>query len=299
MMDLVGLQPYHADRYPHEFSGGQRQRIGIARALVLEPDLIVCDEPVSALDVSIQAQVLNLLKSLQKEFGLTYLFIAHNLGVVEHISDRVAVMYLGRVAELTNREQLFRDPRHPYTMALMSAIPVPDPTLRRKRIILTGDVPSPVDPPAGCNFHPRCWLRTRLGEPVACSTEVPTLVDPVPDDGEEQLVACHFRETSALELQKASRVGGRRQLVEVPAAGRSARVVKPRRIPDEARSWSDPVQSRGRHDCQDGVMVDGGSRPRSCREDRPSGCSGSSGASCATPGWPPASVSDTWPRRLG
>ncbi len=206
MMDLVGLQPYHTDRYPHEFSGGQRQRIGIARALVLEPDLIVCDEPVSALDVSIQAQVLNLLKSLQKEFGLTYLFIAHNLGVVEHISDRVAVMYLGRVAELTNREQLFRDPRHPYTMALMSAIPVPDPTLRRKRIILTGDVPSPVDPPAGCNFHPRCWLRTRLGEPVACSTEVPTLVDPVPDDGEEQLVACHFRETSALELQKASRV---------------------------------------------------------------------------------------------
>jgi oligopeptide/dipeptide ABC transporter ATP-binding protein len=206
MMDLVGLQPYHADRYPHEFSGGQRQRIGIARALVMEPDLIVCDEPVSALDVSIQAQVLNLLKSLQKEFGLTYLFIAHNLGVVEHISDRVAVMYLGRVAELTNREQLYRDPRHPYTMALMSAIPVPDPTLKRKRIILTGDVPSPVNPPAGCNFHPRCWLRGHLGEPAVCATEVPALIDPMPDDGEEQLVACHFRETSALELEKASRV---------------------------------------------------------------------------------------------
>jgi peptide/nickel transport system ATP-binding protein/oligopeptide transport system ATP-binding protein len=204
MMDLVGLQPYHADRYPHEFSGGQRQRIGIARALVMEPDIIVCDEPVSALDVSIQAQVLNLLKSLQNEFGLTYLFIAHNLGVVEHISDRVAVMYLGRVAELTNREQLYRDPRHPYTMALMSAIPLPDPTLKRKRIILTGDVPSPVNPPAGCNFHPRCWLRDHLDEPEVCSTEIPTLIDPTPDDGEEQLVACHFRETSAIELEQAS-----------------------------------------------------------------------------------------------
>ena len=204
MMDLVGLQPYHADRYPHEFSGGQRQRIGIARALVMEPDIIVCDEPVSALDVSIQAQVLNLLKSLQKEFGLTYLFIAHNLGVVEHISDRVAVMYLGRVAELTNREQLYRDPRHPYTMALMSAIPLPDPTIERKRIILTGDVPSPVNPPAGCNFHPRCWLRHRLDEPEICSTELPQLIDPTPNDGEDQLVACHFRETSAVELDKAT-----------------------------------------------------------------------------------------------
>jgi peptide/nickel transport system ATP-binding protein/oligopeptide transport system ATP-binding protein len=204
MMDLVGLQPYHADRYPHEFSGGQRQRIGIARALVMEPDIIVCDEPVSALDVSIQAQVLNLLKSLQGEFGLTYLFIAHNLGVVEHISDRVAVMYLGRVAELTNREQLYRDPRHPYTMALMSAIPLPDPTLERKRIILTGDVPSPVNPPAGCNFHPRCWLRSRLDEPAVCSDEIPALLDPTPADGEEQLVACHFREQSAIELEKAA-----------------------------------------------------------------------------------------------
>ena len=204
MMDLVGLQPYHADRYPHEFSGGQRQRIGIARALVMEPDIIVCDEPGLALDVSIQAQVLNLLKSLQKEFGLTYLFIAHNLGVVEHISDRVAVMYLGRVAELTNREQLYRDPRHPYTMALMSAIPLPDPTVERKRIILTGDVPSPVDPPAGCNFHPRCWLRSHLGEPDVCSAEVPQLIDPSPADGQEQLVACHFREQSAIELEKAA-----------------------------------------------------------------------------------------------
>jgi oligopeptide/dipeptide ABC transporter ATP-binding protein len=205
MMDLVGLQPYHAGRYPHEFSGGQRQRIGIARALVLEPDLIVCDEPVSALDVSIQAQVLNLLKSLQAELRLTLLFIAHNLGVVEHISDRVAVMYLGRIAEVTSREQLYRDSRHPYTMALLSAIPVPDPTLRRKRIILTGDVPSPVDPPQGCNFHPRCWLRHHLGNPEVCETTLPPLVDPAPDDGAEQLVACHFRERSRVELERAGR----------------------------------------------------------------------------------------------
>ncbi len=190
MMDLVGLQPYHARRYPHEFSGGQRQRIGIARALVLEPDLVVCDEPVSALDVSIQAQVLNLLKQLQRELGLTYLFVAHNMGVVEHISDRVAVMYLGRIAELAEADELFRKQEHPYTQALMSAIPIPDPLLRRQRVILRGDVPSPVNPPSGCRFHPRCQLRQDLGSPAICADVVPPLIQL----GGEHECACHFRQ---------------------------------------------------------------------------------------------------------
>ncbi len=203
IMDLVGLTAYQGRRYPHEFSGGQRQRIGIARALILEPELVVCDEPVSALDVSIQAQVLNLLRDLQRELGLTLLFIAHNMAVVEHISDRMAVMYLGRVVEQAQRDSVYADPRHPYTQALMSAIPLPDPDARRQRIILSGDVPSPINIPPGCRFHTRCWLYEQLGQPEDCRTVDPALRPA--GQHHDHGAACHHAERSREMLDQSAR----------------------------------------------------------------------------------------------
>ena len=192
LLEMVGLDPRYVNRYPHEFSGGQRQRIGVARALAVEPEFIVCDEPISALDVSIQAQVLNLLTELKNRLDLTYLFIAHDLSVVKHVSDRVAVMYLGKIVEIAPPEVLYSGPAHPYTRALLSAVPVPDPISerKRKRVILRGDVPSPVNPPSGCRFHTRCWLYERLGKPENCREEDPPLRILQGD----HRAACHYAE---------------------------------------------------------------------------------------------------------
>ncbi len=194
MLELVGLKRAHAGRYPHEFSGGQRQRIGIARALILRPDLVVADEPVSALDVSVQAQVLNLLRELQSELDLTLLFVAHNLAVVEHISDHVAVMYLGRIVEMTDRDSLYRKPMHPYTEALLSAIPIPDPDRPKNRQILTGEIPSPLNPPLGCHFHPRCPIAVE----GICNVEAPPLASA--EGNGDHLAACHLRTGAHIQL---------------------------------------------------------------------------------------------------
>ncbi len=189
-LEAVGLRREYSRRYPHEFSGGQRQRIGIARALALDPEFVVCDEPVSALDVSIQSQILNVLSELRREFHLTLLFIAHNLSVVQYFCQRVGVMYLGTLVEVASVEQLYATPRHPYTVALLSAIPLPDPRIRKKRLVLKGDVPSPANPPSGCRFHTRCWLYEKLGRPENCVTVEPALRDV----GGGQQAACHYAE---------------------------------------------------------------------------------------------------------
>jgi len=248
LIEIVGLPRNAINRYPHEFSGGQRQRAGIARALAVQPEFIAADEAVSALDVSIQAQIVNLLADLQREFELTYLFIAHDLSVVRHISDRIAVMYLGEVVELSPSKELYQKPLHPYTCALVSAVPIPDPKVetKRKRMILRGDVPSPANPPSGCRFHTRCWLRREIGEPERCAAETPELRELAPG----HRVACHFAE----ELTGGER---REQLLTIAARHSDARDISedeaiaptdlPSTPPEEATFFPGDVGEPGQH----------------------------------------------------
>jgi peptide/nickel transport system ATP-binding protein len=220
LLELVGLRADDAGKYPNQFSGGQRQRIGIARALALRPDIIIADEPVSALDVSVQAQIINLLGRLRADYGLALIFIAHDLAVVRHVSDRIAVMYLGSVVETGPTEDLFARPLHPYTVALLSADPVPDPEAEahRRRLVLTGDIPSPASPPPGCTFHTRCWLREQLGRPPSCENEIPLLRDV----GGGHQVACHFDAGHAAALATAATSAAGPAAGTVPGAGGTA-----------------------------------------------------------------------------
>jgi oligopeptide transport system ATP-binding protein len=244
LLALVGLNPLYTNRYPHEFSGGQRQRIGVARSLAVEPEFIVCDEPISALYVSIQAQVLNLLIELREKFGLTYLFIAHDLSVVRHISDRVGVMYLGKLVEMGPPSAIYETPGHPYTRALLSAVPIPDPKAERlrKRVILTGDVPSPANPPSGCRFHTRCWLYERLGRPEQCATDDPELRTIAVD----HRAACHFAEqalTSDVGVVQSGDASVRRGTPDSATVGLAAEKATPTAV--EPAAAGSPARSDG------------------------------------------------------
>ena len=247
-LEEVGLRREYSRRYPHEFSGGQRQRIGIARALALNPEFIFADEPVSALDVSIQSQVLNLLADLRERFNLTFLFVAHNLSVVQYISDRVGVMYLGKVVELADVTELYAHPRHPYTVALLSAVPDPDPRVRKRHLVLKGDVPSPANPPSGCRFHTRCWLREQLGNPENCVAEEPL----VRDIGAGNLVACHHAEKISDNVAREA-VQGSIQVGEQARSPELAPIIAPDEVPGQDLDSPPPLSSEPGYDAPPAV----------------------------------------------